>query len=126
MAKRIQLGVPGVRLNETMHIALRLIALRAREASGLACEPVQVPVRDFARETGLTQSTAIRATHALQESKLVEISPVWFDDGSQRANAYSLTALGIEVLRLADEAVAEGRVGTAPAGADRGAEGAAV
>lgn len=122
MAKRIQVGVPGVRLNETMHAVLRLIACRAREASGLACEPVQVPLRDFAQEAGVTQSSTIRAAHALGKAKLIVITPVWYDDGSQCANAYSLTALGIEVLRLADIAIAEGRVGTYGAAAPHTAE----
>lgn len=111
MAKRIKLDIPGVRLNETEHRTLALVAERARATSGLACEPTPIPLRDFVARLEMSQASAMRSCHSLHEDGLMVISPNRLETGAQVANSYSLTALGIEVLRLADAAVAEGRVG---------------
>ena len=112
MAKRIDLGVPGVRLNETGHRALRLIAERAREQNRLACVPVRIGRREFGPALGLSETSVIRACHLLEQAGLIVTEGNRLESGAQVANSYALTALGIEVLRLADIAVAEGRVGT--------------
>lgn len=113
MAKRILIDVPGVRLNETGHKTLAYIASAARAASGLACEPVPISRKDFVGALGVSQSCSIRTCAALEGSGLIRMELRSGNDGGQEANAYRLTALGIEVLRLADEAVARGHVGVA-------------
>lgn len=111
MAKRIDLQVPGVRLNETGYRFLGFIAERARVATGLACEPVQIGRKEFRSLLDMTDTSIIRACHALESNGLIEIKPCRDENGAQVMNSYALTALGIEVLRIADKAVAEGRVG---------------
>ena len=111
MARRIALDIPGVRLNETSHAALALIARKARERSGLACKPVPISRRQFGEELGMSGSNSIRTCRMLEDGGLIVAHDCTHEDGSQSANSYCLTALGIEVLRLADEAVAAGRVG---------------
>lgn len=103
MAKRVNLGIPGVRLNGTGHRVLATIASRARAATGLACEPVQVSMRELSREARVTASTAIRTAHSLEANGLITSEERSREDGGQLANAFALTALGIECLRIADE-----------------------
>lgn len=112
MAKKIRLDIPGVRVNETGHRVLSYIADCARKANrGLACEPVAISRRNFCRELGISETGAIRTCHALEACGLMVCTSRTMEDGGQIANRYHLTALGLEVLRLCDVAVAEGRVG---------------
>lgn len=111
MAKRIQLYVPGVRLNETGFKALAFIAERARAASGLACRPVPISRRELCDCMGVSSASCFRTCKALEASGLIESSESALENGARVANTYNLTALGIEILRLAEEAVATGKVG---------------
>ena len=110
MAKRVNLGIPGVRLNETGHRVLAAIASRARAATGLACEPVQVRVRELSREARVSWSTCVRTAHSLEGYGLITSEERIGEDGGTLPNAYALTALGLECLRIADElAAADGQ-----------------
>lgn len=113
MAKRIQIDVPGVRLNETGYKTLAHIASAARAATRLACNPVPISRKSLTTALGVSQSCGFRTCAALEENGLIRVESHANGDGGQGANAYCLTALGLEVLRLADEAVAKGRVGQA-------------
>lgn len=111
MAKRIHIDVPGVRLNETGYRMLAFIAASARAESRIACSPVAISRRCFMDGLGISQSCCVRTGAALKRYGLIESGLSIGVNGAQGANTYRLTALGIEVLRLADEAVDSGRVG---------------
>lgn len=112
MAKRIHIDVPGIRLNESDHRALACVASCAREATHLACRPVPIPYQRFMEDTGLCETSAMRICRRLREAGLMVVEFNKDQNGARLANSYALTALGIEVLRLADEALAAGRLGS--------------
>lgn len=119
MAKRILLDIHGVRLNETSYKLLGCIAGAARGKHGLACVPVALSRRSLAAQIDCSTSNVIRSCRALEEQGLIVVTVNNLQNGAQTKNNYALTALGIEALRLADEAVAAGKVGATAAGATR-------
>lgn len=112
MAKRIHIDVPGVRINESDRRVLSCVASCAREATHLACEAVPIPYRRFMDDIALCETSVIRICRRLRENGLMTVELNEDANGGRLANSYALTALGIEVLRLADDAVAAGRLGT--------------
>ena len=112
MAKRIHIDVPGVRINESDRRVLSCVASCAREASQLACVAAPIPYRRFMDDMGLCEMSVIRICKRLRDSGLMVVELNEDERGGRLANSYALTALGIEVLRLADEAVDAGRLGS--------------
>lgn len=112
MAKRIHIDVPGVRINESDRRVLSCVASCAREATHLACVAVPIPYRRFMDDMGLCETSVIRICKRLRENGLMTVVVNEDEKGGRLANSYALTALGIEVLRLADEAMAAGRLGS--------------
>lgn len=102
MAKRVRVNIPGVRVNETDCQVLRVIADHAVAQSGFRCAPVSVSRRELHEGVGKSEQTIIRSCKALSDEGLLIITSNIMDNGAQVANTYEITALGLEVIRLAD------------------------
>lgn len=103
MAKRVHVGVPGVRINETDHRVLASIAQLVRRGNGVACKPYPVSHRELRVLTQASEGSVLRSCKALERCGLVVVEPQFLETGAQAASFFALTALGLEVLRLADE-----------------------
>ena len=96
MSKRVRVNIPGVRVNETGCRVLRIIA----ERSG--CE-VQLAHREIAQAAAVSVPTVIRTLAALRDCELVIVRDNVQPNGARLPNGYELTALGLEVIRMAEE-----------------------
>lgn len=105
MSKRIKLNIPGIRLNESGYLILEFVAARARALWGLACRPVMLSNAEIGEYAGITKGSIMRAVHELERSGMVVSYKNTCESGARLPNSYALTALGIEVLRLAQEAM---------------------
>lgn len=109
MAKRVNLGIQGLRVNETECEILAYIVHRAREQRGLGCDPVGLSRRSLSLAVGRSAQTTLRSCAALEEKGLVSADVRHAENGAQVANAYCVTALGMEVARLYEESYGETR-----------------
>lgn len=100
MAKRVKLGIEGLRVNETECRLLCTIIERSRRERGVGCEYVAMSRRDMATALGCSPLTTVRSCQALEEAGLMEAHPEHMDNGAQVASSYRATALGLEVARL--------------------------
>lgn len=107
MAKRVNLGIQGLRINETECEILLYILRCAREQRGLGCDPIGLSRRSLSAAVGRSAQTTLRACSALAEKDLIRVDTQHTTDAGQVANAYSVTALGIEITRLYEEALGE-------------------
>ena len=89
MSKRVRVNIPGVRVNETGCRVLRIIAERSGCEHGRRCAEVQLAHRDIAQAAAVSVPTVIRDN----------VQP----NGARLPNGYELTALGLEVIRMAEE-----------------------
>lgn len=103
MAKRVNLGIQGLRINETECEILAYIVNRAREQRGLGCDPVELSRRSLSVAVGRSAQTTLRSCAALEEKGLVSSDIRHAENGAQVANAYCATALGMEIARLYEE-----------------------
>lgn len=113
MAKRVLLSIPGIKLNETEYQVLLLIAQRSERETGLKSGGVLLGKREMARVVGRSDSCVMRSTRSMAAKGLMEVHFHNLENGTQVANEYRLTALGLEVLEQARAAVANGMVGVA-------------
>lgn len=103
MSKRVRVNIPGVRVNETGCRVLRVIAERSSREHGRRCAEVQLSHRDIARSVAVSVPTVIRTLAALRDCELVIAHDNIQPNGAQLPNSYELTALGLEVIRMAEE-----------------------
>lgn len=101
MAKRVQVGVPGVRLNETSYAVLCAIARYSEAQHVVRCAPVEMSYKLIAAHAGVSSQAALRSCAALRDNGLLLVEHTAAASGGQGANIYQITALGLEVLRLA-------------------------
>ena len=103
MSKRVRVNIPGVRVNETGCRVLRLIAERFCDEHGRRCAEVQLPHRDIAEAIAISIPTVIRTLASLRDYGLVIVRDNIQPNGARMCNSYELTALGLEVIRMAEE-----------------------
>lgn len=102
MAKRVAVNIPGVRVNETDCKVLRVIAGLAEQREGFRCAPVSVSRRELHELVQKSEQTMIRSCRTLCREGLLVMTGNTMDNGAQVANSYEITALGLEVIRMAD------------------------
>lgn len=103
MSKRVRVNIPGVRVNETGCCVLRFIAERSCTEHGRRCAEVQLSHRDIAEAVAISIPTVIRSLASLRDYNLVNIRGNVLPNGARLSNSYELTALGLEVIRMAEE-----------------------
>lgn len=103
MSKRVRVNIPGVRVNETGCRVLRVIAERSCYEHGRRCAEVQLAHRDIAQAAAVSVPTVIRTLAALRDCELVIVRDNVQPNGARLSNSYELTALGLEVIRMAEE-----------------------
>lgn len=103
MTKRVNLGIKDLRINETECEMLLYILRQGREQRGLGSDSVTLSRRSLSAALGCVTQTTLRACSGLAEKDLISIGTQYTADKGQAANAYSLTALGIEVVRIYEE-----------------------
>ncbi len=103
MSKRVRVNIPGVRVNETGCRVLRVIAERSNIEHGRRCVEVRLAHRDIAKAAAVSVPTVIRTLAALRDCKLVIVRDNVRPNGARLPNSYELTALGLEVIRIAEE-----------------------
>lgn len=103
MSKRVRVNIPGVRVNETGCRVLRIIAERSGCEHGRRCAEVQLAHRDIAQAASVSVPTVIRTLAALRDCELVIVRDNVQPNGARLPNGYELTALGLEVIRMAEE-----------------------
>lgn len=103
MGKPIRVNIPGVRVNEMGCRVLRAIAERSSDANGPRCAEVRLSHRDIADAVSIGITTVIRALASLCDCDLVIVCDNIQPNGARLRNSYELTALGLEVLRMAEE-----------------------
>lgn len=103
MSKRVRFNIPGVRVNETGCRVLRIIAERSGCEHGRRCAEVQLAHRDIAQAAAVSVPTVIRTLAALRDCELVIVRDNVQPNGARLPNGYELTALGLEVIRMAEE-----------------------
>lgn len=103
MSKRVRVNIPGVRVNETGCRVLRVIAERSCCEHGRRCAEVQLAHRDIAQAAAVSVPTVIRTLAALRDCELVIVRDNVQPNGARLSNSYELTALGLEVIRMAEE-----------------------
>ena len=107
MAKKVKLGVEGLKVNETECKLLTCLVQTSRALHRIGCEYVALSRRELAQSIGCSSLTVIRTCQKLESDGLIEIRPEHLDNGAQMANSYRVTALGLEVSRLYRECAAE-------------------
>lgn len=107
MAKKVKLGVEGLKVNETECRLLAYLVQRSRELHRIGCEHVALSRKEISRAIGCSPLTVIRTCQKLEGDGLIEIRFEHLENGAQMANSYRVTALGLEVSRLYRERVAE-------------------
>lgn len=100
MAKRMKLGLEGLRVNETEYLVLEHIIGCSRREHVVGCEFVSISRKQLAEAIGRTSLTTWRACRHLESEGLVEMRDEHLGSGAQMANSYRATAIGIEVARL--------------------------
>lgn len=100
MAKRVRLGIEGLRVNETECRLLCAIIERSRREHVIGCGYVAMSRRDMAAALGCSPLTTVRSCKALEDAGLMEVHFEHMDSGAQVASTYRATALGLEVARL--------------------------
>ena len=95
MSKRVRVNIPGVRVNET--------GCRSGCEHGRRCAEVQLAHRDIAQAAAVSVPTVIRTLAALRDCELVIVRDNVQPNGARLPNGYELTALGLEVIRMAEE-----------------------
>ena len=103
MSKRVRVIIPGVRVNETGCRVLRVIAERSCYEHGRRCAEVQLAHREIAQAAAVSVPTVIRTLAALRDCELVIVRDNVQPNGARLSNSYELTALGLEVIRMAEE-----------------------
>ena len=103
MSKQVRVNIPGVRVNETGCRVLRAIAVRSTDEHGRRCAEVQLSHRDIAEAVSISIPTVIRTIAALRDCDLVIVRDNIQPNGARMCNSYELTALGLEVIRMAEE-----------------------
>lgn len=103
MSKRVRVNIPGVRVNETGCHVLRAIAERSSAEHGRRCAEVQLSHRDMADAVSISIPTVIRTIASLRDYELVIVRDNIQPNGVRTCNSYELTALGLEVIRMAEE-----------------------
>lgn len=101
--ERVRVNIPGVRVNETGCRVLRIIAERSGCEHGRRCAEVQLAHRDIAQAAAVSVPTVIRTLAALRDCELVIVRDNVQPNGARLPNGYELTALGLEVIRMAEE-----------------------
>lgn len=107
MAKRVQLGIEGLKVNETECKLLTCLVQTSRAQHRIGCGYVALSRKEIARAIGCSPLTVIRTCQKLESDGLIEIRSEHLDNGAQMANSYRVTALGLEVSRLYRDCVAE-------------------
>lgn len=107
MAKKVKLGVEGLKVNETECRLLTYLVQRSRALHLIGCEHVALSRKEIARVIGCSPLTVIRTCQKLEGDGLIEIRFEHLENGAQMANSYRATALGLEVSRLYRERIAE-------------------
>lgn len=82
---------------------LRIIAERSGCEHGRRCAEVQLAHRDIAQAAAVSVPTVIRTLAALRDCELVIVRDNVQPNGARLPNGYELTALGLEVIRMAEE-----------------------
>lgn len=107
MAKKVKLGLEGLKVNETECKLLACLVQTSRAQHRIGCEYVALSRKEIAQLIGCSSLTVIRTCQKLEGDRLIEIRSEHLDNGAQMANSYRVTALGLEVSRLYREHVAE-------------------
>ncbi len=100
MAKRVRLGIEGLKVNETECRLLELVVERSRGQHRIGCEFVDLSRKEMREHLGCSTPTTVRSCLYLVDSGLLEVRTEHLDNGAQVANSYRATALGLEVVRL--------------------------
>lgn len=100
MAKRVNLGIEGLRINETECQILDFVVERSRQDHTVGCAFVSISRKQLAQAVGRTALTTWRTCQHLVTQGLLEMRDEHLGSGAQVANSYRATAIGLEVVRL--------------------------
>ena len=112
MTRRVDIGVPEVRVNETDCRVLRAVATRALAKTGLRFSPVVASLAELTVSVGVGAQSVGAACSGLAERGIMVVTPRVNASGGRHANSYELSAVGLEGLRLAEECGAFGPEGS--------------
>lgn len=112
MTRRVDIGVPEIRANETDCRVLRAVATRALAETGLRFSPVVASLAELAMSVGVGAQSDMAACSGLAERGIMVVTLRVNASGGRLANSYELTAVGLEVLRLAEKCGAFGPEGS--------------
>lgn len=105
MAKKVKLGIEGVKVNETECRLLVYLTGKSREQSRIGCSYVALSRREIAKAIDCSTLTVLRSCQKMERDGLLEMRPEHLDNGAQMANSYRVTAMGMEVGRLYEESL---------------------
>lgn len=100
MAKRVKLGIEGLRINETECRILDFVIERSRQDHTVGCAFVSISRKQLAQAVGTSTLTTWRTCQHLVAQGLLEMRDEHLGSGAQVANSYRATAIGLEVARL--------------------------
>ena len=103
MTRRVDVRIPGMRVNETECRVLSAIASVASDRCGYRCAEIGMSYREIRNASAVCGHTVMRTCASLRLKGLLEVNAHKLANGGTAANTYRVTALGLEVIRMAEE-----------------------